>query len=105
MAQIEEARFMKQFLFWTLWAVDALVALVAIFFFVIGVEDGSVSSFNLGLWTGILLGVAVVVAGSLILRGVGRVVIGIVLASVLAVPALGWLVMMMVIILSNPRWN
>jgi hypothetical protein len=37
-------------LFRLLWAIDALVAAILAYFFFVGIADGSVSSFNIGLW-------------------------------------------------------
>ncbi len=34
-------------LFWILWGIDAIVALIAVYFFIVGLSDGSVSSFNI----------------------------------------------------------
>jgi hypothetical protein len=36
--------------FWMLWGWDALIASVFVYFFLVGLADGSVSSFNAGLW-------------------------------------------------------
>ena len=47
---------------------DALIALVFVVFFVWGLVDGSVSSFNLVLWIGILAALGGVLAG---VRGSG----------------------------------
>jgi len=33
-----------------LWGIDAVIALVFVYFFVVGLGDGSVSSFNMRLW-------------------------------------------------------
>jgi hypothetical protein len=33
-----------------LWGIDAIIALVFVYFFVVGLGDGSVSSFNMLLW-------------------------------------------------------
>jgi multisubunit Na+/H+ antiporter MnhF subunit len=41
----------------TLLGIDLLVALVVLYFFVIGLADGSVSSFNMSLWLGLLAAV------------------------------------------------
>ena len=46
-----------------LFGFDALVALVILFFFVIGIGDQSVSADNMDLWIGILVGLAVVLGG------------------------------------------
>ncbi len=33
-------------LFWILWGIDFIVALIAVYFFIVGLGDGSVTSFN-----------------------------------------------------------
>jgi hypothetical protein len=51
--------------FWILWGWDALIAAVFVYFFLAGLADGSVSSFNMGLWLVTLGVLAVVMLGSL----------------------------------------
>jgi len=75
--------------FWFLWGVDALTALIAVYFFFIGLADGSVSSFNMGIWLTLLLALGVVVFGSLALRSAGREAWARALVIALAIPALG----------------
>ncbi len=58
--------------FWVLWGFDAIASLVILYFFVAGLADGSVSSFNMGLWLGIVVVVCAVMVGSLALRSSGR---------------------------------
>ena len=48
--------------FWVPWGIAAVVTGVAVCFFLIGLADGSVSSFNAGLWMLILLGTVGVTA-------------------------------------------
>lgn len=51
--------------FWILWVFDALIALVILYFFFIGLADGSVSTYNMGIWLLILAVVGAVMLGSL----------------------------------------
>ena len=92
-------------LFWILWGIDALVALVAIYFFIVGLGDGSVSSFNGLLWLGILAGLAAVMGGSWMLKASGQLKSAKILLSVVAVPAILFFLFFLLIILSKPRWN
>ncbi len=92
-------------LFWILWGVDALLALVALYFFFVGLGDGSVSSFNGLLWLGILAGLAVVLSGGWFLKDSGQLKFAKILLSVLAVPAVLFFLFFLLIILSKPRWN
>jgi len=91
--------------FWIPWSIDAVVASVVVGFFFVGLGDRSVSSYNIVLWIGLLAAVAVVVGGSLILRSVGQRTLAIALALLLAVPATLFVLLWVVIIVSNPRWN
>lgn len=43
-----------------LWCVDALAAMIVLFFFFAGLADGTVSSVNMGLWFFILVALAVI---------------------------------------------
>ena len=91
--------------FWLPWTIDAVVAGIALFFFFWGLADGTVSSFNAGIWTVLLAALAVVVGGSLWLKVTGRRALGITLALVLAVPGLLVGLFFLALIIANPRWN
>lgn len=91
--------------FWLLWTIDLVVALIAITFFVIGLADGSVSSFNLGLWLLILAGLAGLLGGSLWLRARAREGIARVLLFLLAGPACLGGLLLLIVLLAEPRWN
>ena len=75
--------------FWIPWTIDVIVASVFVFFFLVGLADGSVSSFNLGLWLLSLGVLAVVIAGSLALRAAAHVKLAKIVVLVLAVPSVG----------------
>jgi len=92
-------------LFWFLWAVDAIVAALVVFFFLVGIADGSVSSFNAHLWALMLAGVGGVVLGSLQLRARGRLQMATKLLWLLAAPGLGIGFFFLVLIVTHPRWN
>ncbi|TMH27719.1 MAG: osmoprotectant transporter permease [Betaproteobacteria bacterium] len=74
-------------MFWLPWSVDVVVALIFVYFFFVGLGDGSVSSFNIVLWLLILCVSAAVVGGSLALRASGRTVLAIALVTIIAVPS------------------
>lgn len=92
-------------LFRVLWWFDALVAAVVICFFLIGLADGSVSSFNAGLWTVILLVLAAVLFGSRALRAAGHARTATGLLMVLAIPGVVAVLFMVLLLTTNPRWN
>jgi len=91
--------------FWIPWAIDAIIAAVAVVFFFIGIADGSVSSYNIVLWMGLLGGLAALVGGSLRLRSKGHRRAAIALLWVLAAPGVFAGLLMILIIVNPPRWN
>jgi hypothetical protein len=74
-------------MFWLPWGIDVIVALIFVYFFFVGLGDGSVDSFNIVLWLVILCVSAAVVGGSLALRASGRAVLAISLVTIVAVPS------------------
>ena len=82
-----------------------MVAAVVCFFFVWGVADGSVSSFNIMLWLGMLTLVAVVVGGSIALRRAGHLAPAFGLLLILAIPGLGMALFLLAVLILQPRWN
>jgi hypothetical protein len=79
---------MKLWLFWILWGIDALIGAIAVVFFLVGLTNGTVASFNLGIWIAILAALAVIIGGSLGLKAAGHPGFGMILCLVLAVPGL-----------------
>jgi len=92
-------------LFWVLWGIDVIVAAIFIYFFVIGLIDGSVSSFNLGLWLVILTALAALLLGSYMLWASGKVRIASVLLGILAAPGILAAILSLMVIISPPNWN
>ena len=92
-------------LFRIVWGIDVIVALVALAFFVWGINDGSVSSFNIVLWLGILAALGIVVFGSRALNLRGHRVLATLLAAVPAVPALLYGLLVLAMMFGGVRWN
>lgn len=92
-------------IFWILWSIDAIAALVAIVFFFIGIADGSVSSSNSGIWFLMLAGLAAILLGSLWLKAHEYMGLAKTLLAVLAVPTALYGLFLLVAIFSNTRWN
>ncbi len=92
-------------LFWVFWSIDAIVALIALSFFFIGIGDGTVSSFNIALWLVLLAVLAGVLIGSFILKLRGKMIPAKILAGILAIPALLVLLFFVILISSDVRWN
>jgi ABC-type phosphate transport system permease subunit len=93
------------YLFWTLWGIDAFVALVLVYFFFIGLGDGSVSSFNSGIWLVILSSLTAVLVGGYWLFSHQHTVMANLLLALLAVPSILYGLFMLLILITNPRWN
>jgi hypothetical protein len=91
--------------FWFPWAVNAVVAAIVVYFFFVGLADGSVSSFNIVLWLCVLAVVAGEVVGSLWLKARGRKGVAITFLWVLAAPGLLAALFVVIVLLTNPRWN
>ena len=92
-------------LFRIMLGIASAVALVALYFFFVGLGDGSVSSFNILLWLVLLGGIAAVLFGGWTLNAAGRRGAACALLAILAVPgALSGLFILSVLIL-QPRWN
>ncbi len=81
------------------------VSVVVVFFFLWGLVDGSVSSFNMGLWLTLLaLVTAVPFVGSR-LRSSGRPWPAILVLSILALPGLLYALFILLIVVTKPSWN
>ncbi len=76
------------YLFWTLWGIDALITLIFVCFFFIGLADGTVSSFNGLLWLVIVGGLCGVLLGGYWLYSHQYTVLANLLLALPAVPAL-----------------
>lgn len=92
-------------MFWPFWCVDAIVAAIFVYFFVIGLADGSVSSFNMGIWMLILAAIPALLWGSHALRGAGREPLAVTLLGIVAVPAVLVAIFFVVVLIAKPRWN
>lgn len=91
--------------FWIPWGIAAVVTSVAVIFFLIGLTNGSVSSFNASIWALILPGTVGVTVCSLILKENGRPGMGALLALVLALPGLLAGLIILLFIIVPMRWN
>ncbi len=88
-----------------LWGFDALIAVVFLYFFFVGLADGSVSSFNIRLWLITLLGLAAILGGGLYFRAAGRSGLATAILLVLAIPGVLYALFLLFILIAAPRWN
>jgi hypothetical protein len=90
--------------FWIAWGIDLIAGLILLAFFAIGVVDGSVSSFNLGLWLVILAIAGVVLLGGLALRHThARAALALVMLAAVPCALLG--LFFLVVMVVPARWN
>jgi hypothetical protein len=85
--------------------VDALAALVVVYFFFIGLADGSVSSFNMGLWLGILAAVAAVLGVGWTLNKKGQRAAANAVLAILAIPTLLYGLFILAVVITQPNWH
>ncbi|WP_270938605.1 hypothetical protein [Falsiroseomonas oryzae] len=85
--------------------IDGAALGIALFFFLWGVSDGTVSSFNILSWMAMLGVLAGIVGGGVALQRGGRPAAAKGLLSLLAVPAALAGLLILALILINPRWN
>lgn len=90
--------------FWILWGIDAVISIVILYFFFIGLNDGSVSSFNMGLWLFILVALAAIMGGSLWLK-TNHMAIAKALLWIMAIPGILYGLFMLLVIFSGAKWN
>lgn len=92
-------------LFSVFWGIDAIATAVALYFFFIGLADGSVSSYNILLWLVLLMILAGVLVGSFMLKSGGKLLAAKIIAGFLAIPSLLVLLFFIVLLSSDVRWN
>jgi high-affinity Fe2+/Pb2+ permease len=96
---------MHMTLFWILWFFTAIMSLVPVYFFFIGLKDGSITSRNFVLWLLILLIIAGVLTGSIWLKDHDRLNWAKGLLALAAVPGVLVLLYFVVVMISKPKWN
>ena len=86
-------------------AIDAIATAVIGYFFLAGLADGSVSAFNIGLWTGILAAISLVLIAGVLLYRSGRKVPGNLVLAILALPTALYGAFLLLIIVTQPSWQ
>jgi hypothetical protein len=88
-----------------LWVIDVVLGIMASVLFVIGIGDGSVSSFNIVMWLLLLAVLASIVFGSRALNENGHRALATALAAVPAIPAIIGSVGLIAASMMGGRWN
>lgn len=81
------------------------MSLVPLYFFFIGLADGSITSKNLGLWGLILLVVIAILVGTLWLKDHDHFALARLILIGAAVPGLLVLLYFVIVFTSKTRWN
>lgn len=92
-------------LFWTLWILDAIAALIVLYFFFVGLSDGTVTSRNARLWAVFLVVIAGVLGGSYYFFTHGQLKTAYFILSLLAIPAVFMLIYLLFVVFGKVRWN
>lgn len=82
-----------------------LVAAVVAAFFLIGIADGTVSSFNIGLWLAVISSVGVILVLGHHLHARGRSIAAAAVCALLAVPGVLYALFVLLAALLGARWN
>lgn len=88
-----------------LFGIGLLAMAIIVWFFLLGVADGSISAFNILMWLGLLAVPGGILGGGWWLRGRGRPRAANAVLALLAVPAAGMGLFFLLLIVSPGRWN
>ena len=94
-----------KFWFWFLWSLDAVIAVVVLYFFFSLAGHGRLGAFNILPWLFILAVLAAAVGGSLWLRSVGQRTVAIVLLLLLAVPGTLYVLFFLLLLILHPNFR
>jgi len=86
-------------------ALALLTAAVVVVYFFIGLADGSISAFNIGLWSALLVFIGAVLWGGRALRARGRTGAALVVLGLLALPGVAYGLFVLLIVVTQPHWN
>lgn len=92
-------------LFFVFITADVIALLIAVYFFLEGLGDGTVSSVNIGLWLGILVGVSAPTLAGWHLRTREQILAANLVLAVVAVPAILAGLFVLSLLIAQPRWN
>lgn len=91
--------------FWILWIFNATMSLIPVYFFFVGLKDGSITKRNFTLWLLILAIIVGVLLGSCWLKDHDRLSLAKWLLTFAAFPGLMVLLYFLVAVIGKPRWN
>jgi hypothetical protein len=88
----------------TLLGIDLAAAAVALFFFLWGLSDGT-ALYAFGTWLMLVGGIAAIIGGGIALARSGRVAAANAVLCILAIPTIGYALFVLMIVITQPRWN
>jgi hypothetical protein len=94
-----------KFWFWFLWAIDAVIAAVVLYFFLSLAGNGRIASFNILPWLVILAILGAVVGGSVWLRSAGQRALAIVFLLLLAIPGAIYVLFFLLLLILHPNFR
>lgn len=86
-------------------AIDSIALLIALYFFLVGIGDGTVSSFNIMLWLPLLGGLAGIIFVGRYFRTRQQLVAANIVLAIVGVPAVLACLFVLSLLISQPRWN
>lgn len=92
-------------LYTILFVFDILVSFVVFYYFLIGLIDKSISTFNIGTWLILLLGIAGIILAGWYFHKTDHHRMANLILSVLAFPGMIYLIFLLSVIFGNQRWN
>ncbi len=92
-------------LFWICWSLVLGATLVAFYYFFIGLTDGSVSQFNMGIWMVQVLGLPALLLGTYWLKSQDRLKTALALLSIPSLMVAAYLIFLVAVLFGNNKWN
>ncbi len=89
--------------FWIFWCIDAVIALIVLYFFGEGLADNTISASNIGSWLLLLLIPTIILGLGYILKSNNELMWARVIVSLMAIP--GLLFGVFALYLGNQNWQ
>ena len=91
--------------FWILWIFNALMSLIPVSFFFIGLSDGSIDGDNIGIWMLILAVVGLILGGTYWLKTKNQLFLAKIILIISSIPSLIAILYIAMFMFGDVRWN
>lgn len=91
--------------FWILWIFNALMSLIPVSFFFIGLSDGSIDGDNIGIWLLILGVIGLILGGTYWLKTKNQLLAARIILLISSIPCLIALLYIGIAMFGDVRWN